>query len=184
MARYDPEWIAKLLDPERKLGSLTAREFLFEAGLGPEMTLVDYGSGPGYFTLAAAEIVGKQGTVYALDIEPRMVRLARDRASEAGLQNVEALLIDGAEAPLPGAVADLAVCSLVFHYREDREARLALAQDIGRLLKPGGRTVVVQWEDRFTYEETAELLASGGLECQGPYATAENQYKVLATKPR
>ena len=184
MARYDAEWIASLLNSERKLGSLTAREFLLDAGLEPLMTFVDYGCGPGYLTLPAAEIVGAQGSVYALDIEPQMVKLVSDRAAEAGLQNVTALLNDGAEAPLPDAIAEVVVCSLVFHYREDDEGRVLLAHDLGRLLKPDGRAVVVQWDHQFTYEKTAELLADGGLESQGPYATAEDQYKVVATKPR
>ena len=59
--RYSEEWKAGLLDPERKLLGLGVAEFLEEAGLGPGMTMVDYGCGPGFVTLQAAKMVGPAG---------------------------------------------------------------------------------------------------------------------------
>ena len=143
--RYSEEWKAGLLDPERKLHGLGVAEFLEEAGLGPGMTMVDYGCGPGFVTLQAAKMVGPAGKVYGLDIHEGMVALARSRAADAGLSNVTTLLNDGPQAPLPDGVADLVTCILVFHYKESLRERQAVASDIARLLKPGGRAVVIQW---------------------------------------
>ena len=181
-ARYDPEWIAGLLDPERRLGSMTAEELLLDSGLEAGMTVVDYGCGPGHFTEPAARIVGPQGTVYALDIEPRMVSLVAGRAEEAGLQNVKALLNEGDGAPLPDTVADLVICMLVLHYAEDDGGRQRVARDIGRLVKSGGHVVVIQWSDRVPYEETVELLEPVGFRCDGPHPTAEGQDRVKAVR--
>ena len=97
--RYSEEWKAGLLDPERKLLGLGVAEFLEEAGLGPGMTMVDYGCGPGFVTLQAAKMVGPAGKVYGLDIHEGMVALARSRAAEAGLANVTTLLNDGRRRP-------------------------------------------------------------------------------------
>ena len=67
--RYDKEWIAGLLDSDKRLGPLSPEEFLRQSGLMDGMSVVDYGCGPGLFTMAAANVVGAQGLVYALDIE-------------------------------------------------------------------------------------------------------------------
>ena len=186
--RYSEEWIANLLDSERRIGGLTVQELLEEAGLQPGMTVVDYGCGPGLVTLQAAEVVGSAGKVYALDIHEGMVSLVRSRAAEAGLANVTALLNDGPEAPLPDGVADAVTCTLVFHYREPGLERQALAADLARLLKPGGCAMVVQWTDRAPGEEVYDHLTAAGLECAWPFPEANgqyrgSQYRARAVKP-
>ena len=182
--RYTDEWTASLLNPERRLSGLTPSELLREAGLRPGMTVVDYGCGPGLITLHAAETVGPTGRVYALDIHKGMVSLVESRAADAGLANVTALLNDGPEAPLPDGVTDHIFCTLVFHYRESREERQALALDLARLLKPGGALMVVQWVDRAPADETLDLLESAGLTCREPSSAVDRQYRMTAAKPR
>ena len=182
--RYSDEWTASLLDPERRLSGLTPVELLDDAGLRPGMTVVDYGCGPGLMTLPAAETVGPTGKVYALDIHEGMVALVESRAADAGLTNVTALLNDGPKAPLPEGVADLVLCTLVFHYRESREERQTLAIDLARLLKPGGTLMVVQWVDRAPPDEMLDLLESAGLACGELSPEVNRQYRVKATKPR
>ena len=181
--RYSDEWIASLLDEDRRRGGLTAGELLKEAGLRPGMTVVDYGCGPGLVTLQAAEAVGIAGRVYALDIHEGMVSLVRSRAAEAGLANVTALLNHGAEAPVPDGAADLVTCILVFHYRESQRERRALAADLARLLKPGGRAAIVLWTDRVPGEEMYDHLTAAGLACDWPFPEANGQYRVIAAKP-
>ena len=180
--RYTDEWTASLLNAERKLSGLTPEELMDEAGLRPGMTVVDYGCGPGLLTLVAAKAVGSAGRVYALDIHEGMVSLVESRAAEAGFANVTALLNDGPQAPLPDGVADVILCTLVFHYRESSRERQALADDLVRLLKPGGCAMLVQWDDRAPYEETHELLTTAGLECGPPSPVVKRQYRVKATK--
>ena len=181
--RYSDEWIASLLDPDWRRGGQVTRELLDDAGLRPGMTVVDYGCGPGLVTLQAAEIVGAAGKVYALDIHDGMVSLVRSRAAEAGFTNVTALLNDGPEAPLTDGVADVITCILVFHYRESRRERQALATDLARLLKPGGCAMVVQWTDRAPSEEVYDHLKAAGLECAWPFPEADGQYRARAVKP-
>lgn len=182
-SRYTHEWTASLLNSDRRLSGLSPEELMEEAGLRPGMTVVDYGCGPGLLTLLAAERVSPTGKVYALDIHEGMVSLVESRADEAELDNVTAMLNDGQQAPLPGGVADVILCTLVFHYRETRHERQALATDLARLLKPGGCAMLVQWEDRAPYEETFELLTNAGLTCGVPSPVVNRQYRVKATQP-
>ncbi len=43
---------------------------LTEAGIKPEDSVLDYGCGPGSYLGPTAELVGKSGMIYALDIHP------------------------------------------------------------------------------------------------------------------
>ena len=182
-ARYSDEWKAELLDPERRFNGLGIDELLESLGLEAGMTVVEYGCGPGLVALQAAVMVGPSGKVYGIDIHQGMVSLVNSRASEAGLTNVTALLKDGSNAPLPGGVANLVTCFLVFHYLEARADRQELADDLARLLKPGGRVAVIQWDHYVPYGETVDLLTAAGLQCTGPYSVSDNQYRVVGIKP-
>jgi|SRR5690348_14633103 len=59
---------------------------LAEHGIGSASTLVDLGAGTGRFALAAAPRVGR---IVAVDVSPAMQATLRDRATSAGLANIE-----------------------------------------------------------------------------------------------
>ena len=99
MERYAQQWIDNLLDGASRFGGADVRTMLAGAGVAAGSRVVDYGCGPGYFTLIAAELVGAAGKVYAVDLEPRMVDLVRRRSAAAGFGNCEAVLTDGSRGP-------------------------------------------------------------------------------------
>ena len=187
--RYSREWIESLLDGARFEG-VGPRDLLAAHGVGSSHTIVDYGCGPGYLTLAAAELAGPSGKVFAVDKEPRMVALVKERCAEAGLSNVKAVWNGGSDAPVPDSAADFVLCFLVVHYPETDDGREAIARDIARLLKPGGQAVIVQWraDERrssgITYDSLAGILESAGLAVERPYPVSDAHYKAIAHKPR
>ena len=183
-ARYDKEWIASLLDVEDRLGDVTPERCLRDAGVTAGQTVVDYGCGPGLFTFPAAEIVGAEGKVYAVDIEPRMTALIASRAAELGSQNVTALLNEGV-APLPSGTADFLILAQVLHYPDETDERVAMARDVARLLRAGGRALVVEWtpnetNNRIPPEETARIFGEAGLEAGEPRPLGPRQYAIVA----
>ncbi len=113
---------------------------LFAAmGLGPGMTLLDLGCGPGDYALAAARVVGPTGLVYAVDEWERMVALVRGRAVEQHLANVRAHLADmRVGLPLADADVDVAFMAMVLHYLRPRGGGDVLWQEVRRVLRPGG----------------------------------------------
>jgi ubiquinone/menaquinone biosynthesis C-methylase UbiE len=78
------------------------------AGLQPGQTVLEVGCGPGFFTVPAAQIVGAQGRVVALDISPLAVEKVERKVAEAGVTNVETVLADAAQTGLPAESFDLA----------------------------------------------------------------------------
>ncbi len=186
--RYTEEWVANLLDGEKRFGVTDPGPMLGELGVTAGSTVVDYGCGPGLFTLAAARLAGSGGTVYAVDLEPRMVELARRRAAEAGLANVRAVSSDGMRAALPDGVADFILCVQIMHYHAKREDRVAVACDLRRLLRPDGRVIIMQWSPErgdtgISYRALAAILRDAGLVTDGAHAVTDELYRTLARRP-
>ena len=178
--RYGNEWVASLLDMEARLGQTTPAELLAGLGLGEGHTIVDIGCGPGFLTFPAAEIVGPEGHVYALDIEPKMVDMVRTEATSRGLSNITALRTDGDGVFMSDGIADFAICALVLHYRPDFASRAALLRDIGRVLRPGGRLLIV--DRSLGSKEIGALLEEADLPYDGPNPLEGNAYTMIATR--
>jgi SAM-dependent methyltransferase len=103
--------------------------------------LVEFGCGYGTFTLAAASIVA--GTVHALDIEPEMVDLVRQRCVEADINNVRStvrdFVIEGTG--LDENSMDAALLFNILHHEEP----IALMKEAHRIVKPNGMLAVIHW---------------------------------------
>ena len=183
--RYTEEWVANLLDVAKRFGDAGPGELL--AGVAAGDTVVDYGCGPGWFTLAAARRVGAEGKVYAVDLEPRMVELVRRRAAEAGLPNVAAVASDGTRADLAAGIADYIICVQIMHYADGRDRQVAVARDLHRLLKPDGRVLVAQWKPKrrasgLSYADLCGILADAGLAASGAHSMTDELYYTIARR--
>src|SRR4029077_2645718 len=53
------------------------------------MRVVDIGCGPGHLTVRIAKEVGTMGHVVAVDVDPRVLRVAEKRANAAALKNIQ-----------------------------------------------------------------------------------------------
>ncbi len=108
-------------------------------GVRPGMTVVDYGCGPGRYTVRLARLVGESGQVYAVDIHELALQEAQKRASRLGLHNVTTVLARGYDSTLPDAVADMICCLDMFFGVRNPTALLA---ELRRIAKPGGVLVI------------------------------------------
>lgn len=179
--RYTEEWVAHLLDAAGRFGGADPGAMLRGLGVTAGLTVVDYGCGPGLFTLAAARLVGAGGKVYAVDLEPRMIELVAARAAQAGLTNVAAVAGDGRRAALPDGVADFIICVQILHYQKTRAERVAVARDLNRLLK------IMQWQPKHgasgvPYSALAAIMRDAGLITAGMHPITGELYRTLARK--
>jgi ubiquinone/menaquinone biosynthesis C-methylase UbiE len=100
------------------------------------MMVADIGAGNGFFAFPAAEIVGEEGLVCAVEPDPKRAEGIASRAAERGVKNPR-VLVDGAEeiAGMQTGFVDFAISISSFHHFAD--ARRALAELRG-VVRPGG----------------------------------------------
>lgn len=112
------------------------------AGIGMGHRVLDVGCGIGDPTLQVAVLVGPRGRVLGVDIEERLVGIARERASLLGLGHVEFRVMDVRTGPLAENAYDavLARWSLA-----DLDDPLAVVTKLRGTLVQGGRIAVTAW---------------------------------------
>jgi arsenite methyltransferase len=132
--------LSDFLDPTRAVREAKIRDF---------MKVADFGAGSGFFTRAAARAVGPGGVVYAVDINRDMLERLANIAPLEGLANIEYIQGD-LEAPhgsgLPDTLLDAVICANFLFQTEDKARVL---EEAWRILRRGGRLVVIEWKDSF-----------------------------------
>ncbi|MFM8291378.1 MAG: class I SAM-dependent methyltransferase [Planctomycetia bacterium] len=118
------------------------RQLLDALAVEPGQSICDMGCGNGFYTLEIARRVGPRGVVYAVDIQPEMLRMLAERAAAAGLTNIRPVLGTPIDPRLPAAGVDTVLCVDVYHEFSHPEEMLAR---IRSCLKPGGRLVLAEF---------------------------------------
>ena len=106
------------------------------------MAVADVGAGSGYFARRLAARVGPGGAVYAVDVQPEMVRMLEALARQPGLGQIKPVQGSATAVKLAAASIDLALMVDVYHELEFPHEVLA---SIVQALKPGGRVVFVEY---------------------------------------
>ncbi|MEO7001901.1 MAG: methyltransferase domain-containing protein [Ktedonobacterales bacterium] len=187
--KFDTRKKYLLISDERR-AILKPDELLRELGLRAGDTFADIGSGPGFFTLPAAEIVGEQGHVFAADIQGEMLTAVKSRATEAGLTNVRVVKTSETEIPLPPDSCDMAFLAFVLHELGSHAIFLHRA---ARIIKPNGKLVVMEWEkhetgvgppveDRITPDELVADAEAAGLHVEDRRQLTDDQYLFIFTR--
>lgn len=79
------------------------------SGLKPGDQVLEIGCGPGFFTVPAGELVGDDGRVHAIDINPLAIEMTGNKVKKAGLTNVEVRIADAGDTGLPDESIDVAL---------------------------------------------------------------------------
>jgi demethylmenaquinone methyltransferase / 2-methoxy-6-polyprenyl-1,4-benzoquinol methylase len=111
------------------------------AGLRPGHQVLDIAGGTGDLALAFAKKVGVTGQVVHSDINEAMLRTGRDRLLDAGVC-LPTLVCDAEK--LPFATDSFDLVSVAFGLRNMTHKDAALAE-MNRVLKPGGRLLVLEF---------------------------------------
>ncbi len=122
-----------------------ADKLIERSGIKPGMTLMDLGCGSGAFTTFVARAVGEQGKVYAVDIQPAMLRQLEHklaRAENQSIKNVKMKQSSAYELPFEDRALDLVYMVTVLQEIPDRGRAL---REIRRILKPGGILAVTEF---------------------------------------
>ena len=105
------EWLER---SEREIEELPETA-LDKIGIKPGMVIADVGAGVGYFSVRMGKRIGPQGKVLAVDVQPEMLAILKDRAAKAQLTNIQPILGSESDPHLPAASCDLILMVDVYH---------------------------------------------------------------------
>lgn len=182
-------YIAKMEEPGRAAWQ-KPDEVVQALGLKGGETVCDIGAGPGYFSLRLARAVGDGGRVFAVDVEPRILEVLRQRLKEAKLRNVTPVLALEDDALVPKGACDVILIVDTFHHFPDPPAYL---RRLAQALKPGGRVVNIDFhkrelpvgpsENKISREDFLAQASAAGLVVAEEHTFLPYQY-FLVLKPR
>jgi ubiquinone/menaquinone biosynthesis C-methylase UbiE len=110
------------------------KDVVKEVGIREGFHVLDYGCGPGSYVKAVAELVGKSGKIYALDINLLAIQTVKKIAEKNRLTNVETIL-SSCKTGLPDDSIDVVLLYDTFHDLTDPNGVL---EELHRVLKPNG----------------------------------------------
>ncbi len=126
--------------------ALPVSEWMIDhAGLEPGQTVLELAAGPGDTGFMAARRVEPGGTLICSDASAGMLDVARERAHEQGVANVEFKQLQLEWIDLAAASVDVILCRWGVMLTVDPAAAL---RECRRVLRPGGRLVTAVWDLR------------------------------------
>jgi protein-L-isoaspartate O-methyltransferase len=138
MSHLGADWLER---PEREKEEQTSK-LLPALKIKPGDTVADIGAGSGYYTMKLAELVGPKGKVYALDIQPEMLAIIKNRMKGAKVSHIETIQNNETELKLPASSTDLFLMVDVYH---EFSYPYEMSVEMVKALKPGGRLVFVEY---------------------------------------
>lgn len=179
-----PVWVGYLLaSPLRKL--VQSPKHVLSPHIRPGMTVLDMGCAMGFFAIPAAEMVGTDGKVIAVDLQPRMLEQLKKRAGKAGVgDRIETRICKADSAglsDLEGQV-DLVLAFAMVHETPSPEHLLA---ELGRCLKPKGRLLVAEPRGHVTstmFDDTLRWAGNAGLDLVDRLNVSKS-HSALLVKP-
>lgn len=189
---FHPSRAQRLEDPER-LVWMPPDHLIRLLDLAPGMTVADVGAGTGFFAIPFAKAIGRQGTVWAIDVQPEMLQMLTAKLTAPGSpDNVRLREGTALGTGLAEASCDLAFYANIWHELEQWESVLAEAR---RILKPSGRMAILDWradrssppgppaEHRITLENVEGQVTGEGWRVLHSGAFGEHSYLLAAAPP-
>ena len=163
-------------------------KILEDAGLRSGMVFADVGSGDGFFTILAAEVVGDKGMVYAVDTDPAVIEALKRKSNMKRLINVKALVAEAEETVFCQGCVDIVFYSIVLH---DFRNPVKVLENAKQMLKPSGRLVDLDWKKkrtiagppvsiRFSEEKALQLIEGAGFKIERVNDAGQDHYAIFA----
>jgi ubiquinone/menaquinone biosynthesis C-methylase UbiE len=176
------------LDEATRRSWYNPEAILRNVGLAAGMVFIDVGSGGGFFTLLAAQIVGEKGIVYAVDTDANAIERLKTEAAKKSLNNIKTKVGAAEETVFCTTCADIVFYSMVLH---DFSDPLQVLRNAKKMLKPIGTLVDLDWKKkqmafgppehiRFSEEKASDLMMRAGFTVESAKDAGPYHYIVTA----
>ena len=126
-------------------------------GMKPGDYVLDFGCGPGSYSISASRLIGSSGKVYALDINSLAIDGIKKISSKKRLDNIETILSDY-KTNLSGNSIDVVILFDVYHELDDK---VKVLEELYRVLKSEG--VLLMSDHHLARERIISSLTGSGL---------------------
>ncbi|EMA55979.1 MULTISPECIES: class I SAM-dependent methyltransferase [Halococcus] len=179
---FDADNADKLEETAWRYRFLSAEELLWAISPSPEHVVADLGSGTGFYT---DDVASHASEVYAVDVQEAMHEYYREKGVPT---NVEPVTTGIEELPFEDASLDAAFSTMTYHEFASDDA----FAEIRRVLRPGGRLVIIDWtatgtgengpplDERYTADAAADALRDHGFEIEHE-TTRPETFLLVAT---
>jgi len=120
------------------------------------MTVLDLGSGPGFFSVEAARMVGRSGKVIAADLEEGMLEILKEKLK--GKEIEDRIVLHKCEKDRIG-ILEKVDCALAFYVLHEVPHQESLLKELRSILKPDGTLYMIEPKlhvSRGAFEETVK----------------------------
>jgi len=175
----------QILDPNRVL-SVT--------GLKKGDTFLDAGSGDGYMSFTAFEIVGDEGKVYAVDAWEESINKFKEKIEKENIGTIEAMVADITQKiPVADEIIDILYMGNVLHGFVENDEVETVMEEIKRVIKQGGSFAVVEFKKeeathgpplsvRLSPDDVAKIVQNYGFEVNNVEEVGKYHYILISTK--
>lgn len=183
------------LAPKQEETFANPMQIIHQVGLQEGMSVADFGSGSGLYTLAASVLVGNTGEVFAIDVQKDLLNRIKTEADKNGHTNIKPIwgnLDTRGGSKLADGSVDIVFLSNILFQLEHKDETLLEAW---RVLKPKGKLMVVDWTDSFngmgpqtemliTKEQAYGLCVHNGFVHKEDFQAGTHHYGMLFTKEK
>jgi len=180
--RRDPEEYVKRLEAEQRVKELQVDRVIATLKISPGQKVADLGSGSGLFTRPIDRKVGEKGTVFAIDIDPELLKHIEKTADKPSQIRTVLAAKDDPKIPEP---VDLIVIIDTLHHIQNREAYL---KNLRKYLRPEGRIAIIDFSKtwpadheqmKYSLAELEAWMKAGGYKEVEKYDFLSNNFFVI-----
>ena len=184
----NPEAYAKTLEGAARVARMQVSRVIETLVIPPGSKVADIGAGSGLFSRPIAQHIGRAGLVYAVDIDPGMLKIIDRRSQEDNLTNIRTILAATDDPKLPEPV-DLAFICDALHHIGNQEAYF---KTLTKYIRPGGRIAVIDFSEtwptghekmRYSVADLDGWLKAIGFTQIASHSFLENSFFVIYRKP-
>ena len=141
----DPEAYAKTLEGAARVARMQVPRVIETLVIPPGSKVADIGAGSGLFSRPIAQHIGRAGVLYAVDIDPGLLKIIDRRSQEEKLTNIRTVLAATDDPKLPEPVDLAFICDALHHIGN----QAAYLKTLAKYVKPGGRIAVIDFSEKW-----------------------------------
>lgn len=177
---------------QKKLTFVDPKKIIEIAQIKKGQKVADFGCGPGYFSLPAAEAVGETGTVYAFDVLPAAIEALESHVKIKNIDNIITKRVNLEKEKGTGLESESLDWVIIKDVLFQNEKKQVILDEAKRILKTGGSVLLMEWNEnnflgpdkgsRISKQTLSKIVFDAGLIFKQEASAGDYHYVIIASK--